>query len=150
MTDDFASETAPEEPTDAGAARIPNPIYKAVRPFEKLARDISEDELRHPGTVRMILNLVDGLDREVKELRGYRDRYYSADKRVAVLESQLRQASTVDILFTVCIGLGVGLMMFAPTTQGMGIVITLEAIGLGLVVTGILAKVKARATDTGR
>ena len=58
--------------------------------MSNVRRELSEEELSSPAVQRMLLDELDRLETEageLKEFKEFKDRFYSADKDAAVLES---------------------------------------------------------------
>ena len=137
MVDSDKPEQAPEDlPADGGASIS----AKGRRSLSKSRRELTEEELTQSGVRLMLLDEVDRLDIEVRRCQAYEERYHLADKKVAVLEKQREKDIAVDVVHAVCVGLGVGFLMLAPTLTGQKIFAA--GVGLVLTVAGIVVKVR--------
>jgi hypothetical protein len=63
-----------------------------------LRRELSEEELSNPGTLRMILDQHDELLQENDELRRIRERFHVCEKEAAVLRERLNKSNAQDIV----------------------------------------------------
>ena len=71
---------------------------KGRQAFRKLRRELSEEELSNPGTLRMILDQHDELLQENDELRRIRERFHVCEKEAAVLRERLNKSNAQDIV----------------------------------------------------
>ena len=71
---------------------------KGRQAFKKLRRELSEEELSNPGTLRMILDQHDQLVEENDDLREIRERFHVCDKDAAVLRERLKKSNAQDIV----------------------------------------------------
>ena len=111
--------------------------------LSKSRRELTDEELQQSGVRLMLLDEVDRLDEEVHRLTEYEDKYHLADKQVGVLKEQGRKRTAVDIVYTVCVGIGVGLLMLSPTLPEP-LPWLAAALGFVLLVSGITAKGMSR------
>lgn len=93
---------------------------KSGRPISGLRRDLTQEHLKEEGTQRMLLGDLDRLERENDDLRGFRDRYYTADKNCEVSNTKLSglKARWADqngqsILSSVCFTTGGAILSFS-------------------------------------
>ncbi len=110
--------------------------------YQKLRRDLSEEELSSPGTQKMILSDLDRLEDEVDTLLVYKDKFHAKDKSEAVLKEQLKSSTSKEVLYTVSISLGatlIGLSNSIWTTENNNGAIVLTC-GIVLVIGGLISK----------
>lgn len=110
--------------------------------YQKLRRDLSEEELSSPGTQKMILSDLDRLEDEVDTLLVYKDRFHAKDKSEAVLKEQLKSSTSKEVLYTVSISLGATLIglsnsIWVAENNNGAIVLTC---GIVLVIGGLISK----------
>jgi hypothetical protein len=134
----------PEQEPDDVPAVGPSVGQKGRRSLSKSRRELTEDEFSQSGVRMMMLDEMDRLDQDVVRLRSFEERFHDADKRVAVLEEKRRREIAVDVLHAVCIGLGSGMLMLAPTLNAAQKPGTVVAVGIVLLVGGIVVKVRGR------
>jgi hypothetical protein len=133
-----ASDAAPEEPSaQAGGASI-GP--KGRRSLAKSRRELTEDELGQSGVRLMLLDEVDRLEAEVTRLHSYEEKFHAADKQVAVLQEKKRRNVATEVLYSVSISLGVGIIARSIATP-QGLTPTSAIAGGVLVIGAIVAKV---------
>lgn len=136
MSEQDKTESAPEDIPHTGPAIAP----KVRQSLSKSRRELTEEELTQSGVRLMLLDEVDRLDLEVSRLSDFRERFHAADKKLAVLEEQKLRHLALEILYGVCLALGVGMLMLAPTLPIGPLRATDIAIGALLVICGITAK----------
>ena len=83
--------------------------------YQKLRRDLSEEELNNTGAQKMILSDLDRLESEVDELNCFKDLYHQKDKENAVKDEQLKTSTSKEILYAVAISLGATLIGLSPS-----------------------------------
>lgn len=115
---------------------------KAVRKgaFEKLDRSLSEEDLKNPSIARILLNSIDTLTAENLELKAYKEKYYEADKKCAVLEQKAAGENRFQILYAASFGIGGVVFGVSFATQGI-IAWILFYCGLILLVLGVILSV---------
>jgi hypothetical protein len=102
--------------------------------FRDLRRQLTDEELRNPGVMKLVLDEFEKAEIDNEILRAYVDRFYQADKRAAVLEEKLKTATALEVFFAV--GLAVGAMIV-----GLGPFLWQEEAAYGvlcLIVGGVL------------
>lgn len=88
---------------------------KSRSALSKLRRDLSEDEISSPGALKLLLDKLDQLEIQVSELEDYRDKFYTADKNVAVLETRITKNTGFEILYGFSLSTGAIFCGLAPT-----------------------------------
>ncbi|ESY70737.1 hypothetical protein X743_22540 [Mesorhizobium sp. LNHC252B00] len=137
MTDKAAPDEEPLLPVPQQQA----PQSKGRRSFLGVRRELSEEELKAPGVRKMLLDDVDRLERELFDAQSYRDKFYEADKRAAILTVQATKSAGWDILSTLTVAVGSALLGFAPVVWGTGLAgAGALALGIALVCGGTLTK----------
>lgn len=140
MANQDTNDQAPEDVPSTGP-QIPAQLPKGRQSLAKSRRELTEEELGQSGVRLMLFDELDRLDGEVRRLDNFRERFYTAEKRLAVLEEKRKQKLALEILYGVCLALGVGLLMLAPTLPKGAIQNTAIAMGIVLTFCGIIAKV---------
>ncbi len=121
------------------AAEVAPPTGRQA--FRGLRRQLTDDELKSPGTHKLMLDQLDRADADCDRLQAYVERFHEADKRAAVLDEKLRTQTAIDVAFGVGVGLGGTLVGAAPLVwshQPAGYI----ALGLGLLLIGGAIAVK--------
>lgn len=111
MTDDL--ETS-HDPTEDGISAGPESAAKGRRSLSKIRRELSDDELSSPAVQRMLIDEIERLERENTDLREFRDRFYSADKKAALLEERSKKLLSGEIIFGACLTIGAAAIGYAP------------------------------------
>ena len=133
------------DPTEDITSAESKPAVKGRKAFAKIRREITDDELQTPAVQRMLMDEIDRLERENLELIVFRDKFHSANRKVAILEEQAKKSRADEIIFTACIALGVGAISYAASVwseQPTGLVSMIFG-GL-LVLLGIASRVVQR------
>lgn len=104
-------------------------------------RELSDKELLSPVIPKMLLDEIDRLEEDKTELAGFRNRFYDADKKVAVLEQKQKIDIAQEIVSLTCLTIGGAALGYAPSvwaSQPTGAI----ALGFGIVLVlgGIIAK----------
>ena len=134
MTETDKPDQEPEE--EAGAIQT----AKVKRPYDNLRRAITEDELSDAGARRLLLGDLDRLDREVNELKAFRDKFHESDKKCAVYDQQLSASSAIDLLFTISLASGSAILGVIASVSNPAAFYTLLIIGILLFLTAVLAR----------
>lgn len=111
------------------------------RAFSEIRRQLSEKELTSAGVQKLIIENLDRAELECERLQGFVERYYTADKRAAVLEEQVRSKRAFDILHSLCLTVGgvlVGLFPALSNSAPLGFV----SLGLGLLLIALSSVAK--------
>ena len=95
---------------------LQHPIPKSRRSLSKVRRELSEEEFNSPAALRMLIDEVERLDEECADLIDYRERFYSAERRGAILEEKLKARIASDIIFGTCLAVGAAAIGYAPAT----------------------------------
>ncbi|TPK39689.1 hypothetical protein [Mesorhizobium sp. B2-5-3] len=137
MTD----KAAPDEEPPPAVPQQEAPQSKGRRSFTGLRRELSDEELKSSGVQKMLLDDLDRLERELFDAQSYRDKFYEADKRAAILTEQATKSTGWDILSTLTIAVGSALLGFAPVVWGTGLAGQgALALGIALVFGGAFSK----------
>jgi hypothetical protein len=118
----------PSAPTSLEAS----PASGRRHALRELRRELSDDDLKSPGTQKMLLDELGRADAECESLRSFVPLYHEADKHAAVLEERLRTHTALEVMFGVGVGIGGALIGVAPSiwdSQPQGYL----ALGLGTV-----------------
>lgn len=106
-----ASDGSGRERLDLSPQISPSGRRQALR---DLRRELTDEDLSHPGVQKLILDELERADAECDTLSIYVDRFHEADKRAAVLDEKLRTQTALDVFFGVGVGLGGAIMGLAP------------------------------------
>lgn len=137
------SDTQPEESGSKPVTVEDAP--KAHRAFSRLKRELSDEDLASSGVQKLLLDYVAQADDEIAVLKSFRDKYYEADKRNAVLGEKGKVNIASEVISTGTIAIGAAAMAYAPSIwdkQPTGAIALL--FGIALTVVGIGAKVIQR------
>lgn len=113
---------------------------KGKQAFENINRKLSDDDLTNPVVGKFLLNEKDRLEIENDELKDYQDRFYEADKKVAVLEEKNKTNLATEILSGVCFTIG-GVLLGHGMSEPSGWIIGCGAL---VFIIGIAAKAVKR------
>jgi hypothetical protein len=133
-------EQADLEPESAGTEQITE-VPKGRRSLSKIKRELTEDELKSPAVQKLLIDELERLERNNGELTDYRDRFYSTDKKLCVLEEKLKKSLSSEIISSACFVIGAAALGYAPAlwnNQPAGWISVV--FGGGLITAGIWAK----------
>jgi hypothetical protein len=74
-----------------------------ISPMRKLgfipsiARTLTEEDIKSPAFFKMVLSDNDKSEKEINELRQFKDKYYISDKKLAVAEEKLKRKTSIEI-----------------------------------------------------
>lgn len=77
-------------------------------------RPLTEKELASPITTQFLLDWIGRLERDVDELKDYRERFHEKDKAVSVLEHRLIEAHSKNVIFDLALAFGMALLGLSP------------------------------------
>lgn len=141
MTDTGPPEHEPDDAISTG----PPIAIKTRRPFTRLRRELSEEELTSTAVQRLLLDEVERLEGQVIELASYKDHYHALDKKSAVLEQSLKKSKASEIIFGICLCVGAAALGYAPSLwnhQPSGYISI--AFGLILIIGGAVSRLVQR------
>jgi hypothetical protein len=131
------------QPNDA-EAKVTDPAEtpKAHRAFDRLKRELSDDELASPGVHKLLLETLARAEDELSTLRAFRDKFHSADKGKGILEEKLKVRRASEAVSMGSLAVGSAALGYAPiltsTAYGGWVAV---AFGTVLIGVGIYAKV---------
>lgn len=114
--------------------------YIPGKPYSKLRRELSEDDLSNPAVQKLLINEIDKLEIRVSDLELVEKKFYEADKSKAVLEEKIRTHNAMDVLYSFCLSIGSGLMGMASLYKINEYGWILLIAGLILIIGGIFSK----------
>ena len=125
------TEAVDVEPAQGGVPTQPSP--KAASALSGIRRDLTDEELSSPGARKLLIDRLDITEKQVVELKEYRDRFHAADKQVAVLTEKNTQHTAAEVLYGFALSVGaifIGLAPSAWTSQPYGWLSLLAGIAL--------------------
>jgi|HubBroStandDraft_1064217.scaffolds.fasta_scaffold79981_3 hypothetical protein len=139
------------KPQDVSGTPAPQPaanvVSGSVQALRDLRRELTEDDLKNPGVVKLILDRLDAALTRCAGLETYRERFHEADKEVAVLSERTRSRTALDIAWgggvavgAMCVGLAPGLWSGMPTWAGPVVL----AVGIALIALGVTVRAALR------
>jgi hypothetical protein len=138
----------PEEiqPDESGSKPIAaEDAPKTRRALARLKRELSDEELSHPGVQKLLLDTIERTEEENVALRSFRERYHESDKQYEVLKEKLKTHTALDVISMGCMALGGTALGYARSlwaSQPAGLIALIS--GAGLFAMGITAKVVRR------
>lgn len=114
--------------------------YIPGKPYSKLRRELSDDDLTNPAVQKLLISEIDKLEMRISDLEIVEQNFHEVDKSKAVLEEKLKTHHSLEILYSFCLSIGSGVMglssLFKINEYGW---IFLTVGGL-LIIGGILSK----------
>ena len=114
--------------------------YIPGRPYSRLRRELSEEDLTNPAVQKLIISDIDKLEVRISDLEEFQVKFYETDKEKAVLEEKLKGHNSHEILYSFCLSAGSGLLgissLFELGEKGWIFLV----IGGILIIGGILSK----------
>jgi hypothetical protein len=130
-----------QQPDEFGAQPVRVGSPKAKKALSRIDRALNPEEIHQSGVQKMIVQDLERIEDENKELRRFRDDYYGVAQRVAVLEAKRKHAIGWEVLSTGCIALGSVATGFASalwSSQPTGWQVLI--IGALILLSGIIAR----------
>lgn len=144
--DDAASspddDEAATQPTKSPSSK-PEELKKRPTAYDKLRKELSEDELSQTGVQKLLLYQIDDYSERVRELEKFKRRAYKAEKRLAVANSKIQDTSWVSILEALCLAFGGVLLGFSRESNEEKVTWDWAFLAIGglLIVAAIFARV---------
>ncbi len=129
------------QPDESGAKPVETPVFKTRKALSRLKRELSEDDLATPGVQKMLVEELERAEEENRELEAFRNKFYTADKNLAVSEEKQKHWLSMEIISTGCIAIGAAALVYVPEawkTQPNGWIALI--FGGVLTLVGIVAK----------
>jgi hypothetical protein len=131
----------PEIEKDSGKNKEENQSsYIPGKPYSKLRRELSDDELSNPAVQKLLISEIDKLELRVAELAVCEKNYYEVDKGKAVLEEKLKVHSSQEILYSFCLSIGSAIMGLSSLVKLNETGWIFLLVGGLLIIGGILSK----------
>ncbi len=112
--------------------------------FSNVKRELTEEELKSPGAMRMLLSKIDDYDNCQKELKEYTEKYHQRDKECAILETAAKGNTAFEIVYSALLSIGsvlIGLYPSIPSNDTSQHVPTIVlCVGIVSIIGGIVAK----------
>jgi len=139
-----ADEKGPEEPLGSAEGRREYP--KARGSLSKLPFELEPEELAQPGVQKMLVGEISRLEAEVAEYKSYTERFHQSDKKCTELQARSKHEATLEILYTVSIAVGSGLVGWLPSSDSLRGQIAVAIMATALFGFAILAKWKGHSS----
>lgn len=138
-------EPADEEPSENTLPVVAGP--KGRRSFISARRELTDEEMSSSGVAKMLLDEIERLESDCASLKSVFSQFHTADKRVGVLEEQLKQRSAFETLTNGALAIGAALFGFAPfvwDSKNYIVAVMIGVLGIALTVVGFLAKGRSK------
>ncbi|BAQ75130.1 putative uncharacterized protein [Pseudomonas sp. Os17] len=103
---------------DSDAVEIKNEAPTEKRALARVERRLNDEELKHPGVQKMILDRLDVAEETILTLEKFRSDYYETKSDLAVSESALKRITSLDTLQSATLGVGCLILGYLPTAWG--------------------------------
>lgn len=124
-----SSSSSANAETGAKKAEI-DPVKR--KPYDNISRELEASELDNPAVKKLLLDHIDRLEEEVRELSGYRKEYHQADKDRAILRNSASESKKSDIMLSV----GWAALGFIPAAWSVSSQVTIAFAVVGLALVG--------------
>ena len=84
--------------------------YVPGKPYSKIRRDITDDDLANTAVQKLLLNEIDKLEISLAKLEGFQNQFYIIDKEKCILEEKLRLSTSNEVIYSFCLAVGSGIM----------------------------------------
>lgn len=84
--------------------------YIPGKPYSKLRRELSDDDLSNPAVQKLLISEIDKLEFRVSELEIIEKQFHEVDKSKAVLEERIKSNNSLEILYSFCLSIGSGIL----------------------------------------
>ncbi|MES2727771.1 MAG: hypothetical protein V4643_11755 [Bacteroidota bacterium] len=111
--------------------------YIPGKPYSKLRRELSDEDLTNQAVQKLLLNEIDKLEVRVAELERVEEKFHLVDKEKAVLDEKVKTLNAMEILYSFCLAIGSGLLGIASLFDKGWIFLVAGGI---LIIGGILSK----------
>ena len=95
-------------------------MVKRSGAFSNLKRELTDEDLNSPGTQRLLLNELDKYDECQKKNEELQTKFYSSDKKNAVLTAELKSSRAFDIMYSFMLTVGSILIGLSPSINVNG------------------------------
>ena len=128
-------------PDEAGAVPISSQDPKNRKTFSRIKIELSDDELASPGVQKMIVEELGRSQETIVTMEGYRERYYKADKELAVEREKNKKILALEIISGGCLAAGAAAFGYAPSLTHLPMAGWIAvAFAVILTVIGVVAK----------
>lgn len=110
------------------------------RAFSKVQRELSDEDLKNPAVARILLDERERMLTEKSVLESFKDKYYEADKRAGVLQSEVTKMDEHESLNSLCQVVGGVLVGAVFSVQGWLLQSAIGLSGLLLILGNIAIK----------
>lgn len=133
-------------PDEAGSI----PVVTSDEPPSKrralsiVKRELSDDDLNHPGVQKLLIDELEKAESYCSGLERFRDKFYAADRDLAVAKADIERLTSHDILRSGVLGVGSLMLGYLPSSFGNWGLTALLSVG-GVVLIGVSLHTKPRA-----
>ena len=131
----------PEVDKDTGISKDDSQgNYVPGKPYSKLRRELSDEDLVNPAVQKLLLSEIDKLEIKVFGLEELQKKFHDVDKAKAILEEKLKTHNSLELLYSFCLAIGSGILglssLFKISEYGW----IFLAVGGLLIIGGLLSK----------
>jgi hypothetical protein len=114
--------------------------YIPGKPYSKLRRELSDDELSNPAVQKLLISEIDKLEMRVAALEICERDFYEVDKAKAVLEEKMKAHNSQEILYGFCLSIGSAILSLSSMVKLSETGWIFLIVGGLLIIGGILSK----------
>lgn len=110
--------------------------------YTKLKRDLDEEEITSKGALKLILNDLDRLEREVTELSKFREDYHVINVKYNIKIEQLKSVNSREVFQSIVLTIGGAILGITPSVWSLSkiICIFLALVSLVLLIGVLILK----------
>lgn len=114
--------------------------YVPGKPYSKLRRELSEEDLSNGAVQKLLLNEIDKLEMRICELEIIEKKFYEVDKLKAVQDEKLITHNSIEILYSSCLAIGSAILGLSSMLGEKAWVFLI--VGGVLIIGGLVSKYK--------
>lgn len=108
------------------------------KPFSRLNRVLTEEELKSPGVRKLLIGQLDEYDQCKSDLADYRNKYHAKDKEAAILTEKIAGFITFEWLYSLLLSVGAILIGYYASQPDQGILLLI--IGATSLILAVILK----------
>jgi hypothetical protein len=128
------------EKDEGNSEKVSNNNYVPGKPYSKLGRELTDEDLRNPAVQKLLLNEIDKLEIIQAKYEDLQNNFHIVDKEKSILEEKLKVNASNEIIYSFCLAAGSAILSLATLSQLQGLWWIFVVVGSILIIGGILSK----------